>query len=51
MARVSLIEEKDHPELAELIASIRGGRGGRLLNIYRIHTRVLQALDIDTDRQ
>jgi alkylhydroperoxidase family enzyme len=36
MARVSLIEEKDHPELAELIASIRGGRGGRLLNIYKM---------------
>jgi 4-carboxymuconolactone decarboxylase len=36
MARVSLIEEKDHPELAELIERIRRGRGGRLLNIYRI---------------
>ena len=36
MARVSLIEEKDHPELAGLIASIRGGRGGRLLNIYKM---------------
>ncbi len=36
MARVSLIEERDHPELAELIASIRGGRGGRLLNIYKM---------------
>ena len=36
MARVSLIEEKDHPELAELIAKIRGGRGGRLLNIYKM---------------
>ncbi len=36
MARVSLIEEKDHPELAELIARIRGGRGGRLLNIYKM---------------
>lgn len=36
MARVSLIEEKDHPELAELIARIRGGRGGKLLNIYKM---------------
>lgn len=36
MARVSLIEEKDHPELFELIAKIRGARGGRLLNIYRM---------------
>jgi 4-carboxymuconolactone decarboxylase len=36
MARVSLIEEKDHPELSELITRIRSGRGGRLLNIYRM---------------
>ncbi|HWP56716.1 MAG TPA: carboxymuconolactone decarboxylase family protein [Candidatus Acidoferrales bacterium] len=36
MARVSLIDEKDHPELAELIAKIKGARGGRLLNIYRM---------------
>jgi len=34
MPRISLIEEKDHPELRELIARIRGDRGGRLLNIY-----------------
>lgn len=34
MSRISLIEEKDHPELRELIARIRGDRGGRLLNIY-----------------
>ena len=36
MARVSLIEEKDHPELAGLIDRIRGARGGRLINIYRM---------------
>ncbi len=36
MARVPLIEEKDHPELSELIAKIRGARGGRLINIYRL---------------
>ncbi len=36
MARVSLIEEKDHPELHELIAKIRGDRGGRLLNIFQM---------------
>lgn len=36
MARVSLIEEKNHPELADFIAKIRGARGGRLLNIYRM---------------
>jgi 4-carboxymuconolactone decarboxylase len=36
MARVSLIEEQAHPELAGLIARIKGGRGGRLLNIYKM---------------
>lgn len=36
MARVTLIDEKDHPELAELVARVRGARGGRLLNLYRM---------------
>ena len=36
MARVSLIDEDAHPELAELVAKVRGGRQGRLLNIYRL---------------
>ena len=36
MARVPLIEEKDHPELADTIAKIKGARGGRLINIYRL---------------
>ena len=36
MARVPLIEESDHPELAESIAKIKGARGGRLINIYRL---------------
>jgi 4-carboxymuconolactone decarboxylase len=36
MARVPLIEETDYPELANLIAKIRGARGGRLINIYRL---------------
>ena len=36
MARVSLIEEKDRPDLKEIISKIRGARGGRLLNIYRM---------------
>ena len=36
MARVTLIEEKDHPELTEAIAKIKGARGGRLINIYRL---------------
>lgn len=36
MARVSLIDEKEHPELSEIIGKIRAGRAGRLLNIYRM---------------
>jgi len=36
MARVPLLEEKEHPELAELISKIKGARGGRLINIYRL---------------
>ncbi len=36
LARVSLIEEKSHPELEKVISRIRGGRGGRLLNIYKM---------------
>ena len=36
MARVSLVDEKSHPQLEKLIARIRGGRGGRLINIYKL---------------
>jgi alkylhydroperoxidase family enzyme len=36
MARVPLIEEKEHAELSELITKIKGARGGRLINIYRL---------------
>jgi 4-carboxymuconolactone decarboxylase len=36
MARVPLIDEKDHPEHAELIERFRAGRRGRLINIYRM---------------
>lgn len=36
MARISLIEEADHPELAETIARIKAGRRGGLLNVYRL---------------
>jgi 4-carboxymuconolactone decarboxylase len=36
MARVSLIEEKDHPELADLIGKIRAGRRGTLINVYKL---------------
>jgi 4-carboxymuconolactone decarboxylase len=36
MARVSLIEEDGHPELADLIGRIRGARRGRLINVYKL---------------
>jgi alkylhydroperoxidase family enzyme len=36
LARISLIDEQEHTELAELIAKIKGARRGRLINIYRL---------------
>jgi 4-carboxymuconolactone decarboxylase len=36
MARVTLIEESAHPELAEPIAALRSGRRGELINVYRL---------------
>ena len=36
MARVSLLAESEHPELTALIARIRNGRRGELLNIYKL---------------
>jgi 4-carboxymuconolactone decarboxylase len=43
MARVSYIDEKDHPELAELIGVLRSGRRGTLINVYKLllHTPAL----------
>jgi 4-carboxymuconolactone decarboxylase len=36
MARVPLIDEKTAVEHSDLIAKIKGARGGRLINIYRL---------------
>jgi alkylhydroperoxidase family enzyme len=36
MARITLIEEAEHPELAEPIARIKAGRRGGLLNVYKL---------------
>lgn len=49
MARVSFIEEKDHPELAELIGKIRAGRRGALINVYKLllHSPPLAASWLD----
>jgi alkylhydroperoxidase family enzyme len=36
VARVPYIREDQQPELADLIATLRGARRGRLLNLYRL---------------
>jgi alkylhydroperoxidase family enzyme len=36
MARVPLIQEQEHPELAQVIEQLRAGRRGKLINIYRM---------------
>src|SRR5689334_6707206 len=40
MARVSLIDPANRPDLSALIGKITGARGGRLINVYRmlLHT-------------
>jgi alkylhydroperoxidase family enzyme len=46
MARISYIHENDHPELGELIAKIRAGRRGALINVYKLllHSPSLAAI-------
>jgi alkylhydroperoxidase family enzyme len=36
VARVSLVDEQTHPQLSDLVAKLKGARGGRLINIYRL---------------
>ena len=36
MARVTNIEEDNHPGLMDLVARIRGARRGRLINVYKV---------------
>ena len=36
MARVTQIEEDNHPELMDIMARIRGARRGRLINVYKL---------------
>jgi 4-carboxymuconolactone decarboxylase len=49
MARISLIEENNHPELADLIDKIRAGRRGSLINVYKLllHSPSLAAIWLD----
>jgi 4-carboxymuconolactone decarboxylase len=36
MARISLIEPDDHPELAPVVEKIRSGRRGAVINVYKL---------------
>lgn len=36
MARIPLVDETTHPDLAEVIARVKRGRRGNLLNVYRL---------------
>lgn len=36
MARIPLVDEADHPELAGLVERIKAGRRGNLVNVYRL---------------
>jgi len=49
MARVSYIEEKDHPELADVIGKVRAGRRGALFNVYKLllHSPSLAGIWLD----
>src|ERR1700704_2148192 len=36
MARVPLLDDKTNPELAALVGTLRAGRRGNLINVYRL---------------
>lgn len=49
MARVSLIEPDDHPELEPILAKIRSGRRGAVINVYKLllHTPDIAEIWLD----
>jgi|SRR5499426_2027851 len=49
MARVSLIEPDQHPELAPIIEKIRSGRRGTVINVYKLllHTPGIAEIWLD----
>src|SRR5438093_13176729 len=49
MARVSLIEPAQHPELAPIIAKIRSGRRDTVINVYKLllHTPAIAEVWLD----
>jgi len=49
MARVSLIEPDQHPELAPILTKIRSGRRGTVINVYKLllHTPGIAEIWLD----
>ena len=49
MARVSLIEPDQHPELEPILAKIRSGRRGTVINVYKLllHTPGIAEIWLD----
>jgi 4-carboxymuconolactone decarboxylase len=49
MARVSLIEPDQHPELAPIVEKIRSGRRGTVINVYKLllHTPAIAEVWLD----
>src|SRR5262249_18423123 len=49
MARVSLIEPEQHPELEPIITKIRSGRRGTVINVYKLllHTPAIAEVWLD----
>jgi 4-carboxymuconolactone decarboxylase len=49
MARVSLIESDQHPELEPIVAKIRSGRRGTVINVYKLllHSPAIAAIWLD----
>jgi 4-carboxymuconolactone decarboxylase len=49
MARVSLIEPDQHPELEPIVAKIRSGRRGTVINVYKLllHSPAIAAIWLD----
>jgi len=49
MARISLIEPDEHPELESILAKIRSGRRGTVINVYKLllHAPALAEIWLD----
>src|SRR6266436_8523507 len=49
MARISLIEPEQHPELEPVLAKIRSGRRGNIINVYKLllHTPAIAEVWLD----